>query len=630
MTMKPLSGRFTVTSASETSAGVYSLSGNFVDESGLYGPSDVAVNQRVYLYDNTAGAVRYEITAAVSVASNPITLTVTWDSAGTAIEPPGGTGVILAVTSNLLLPEQPSFIQQGIDESLAAGIIAETYREQLDSISGITGSLGDYIPLTQKGATGGVASLDISGKVPTEQLPAGFGTTGATGLTGATGATGLTGATGATGLTGATGATGAQGTSINVRGSVAAVVNLPASGNAVNDAYIVDADGDLYIWGGSSWSSAGQIVGPAGAAGATGLTGATGAAGATGLTGATGMTGAQGETGAQGDTGATGAAGERGVSALSWTYKIDVANTGDRDPGNDYIGFVTLPFSTSTQILVDDNPYGLNTTLHDLFLSMQSGYLTLTSQSNPGTYATYQFTSCVDGTVANETVDGSYVIFSASSYTGYGTFSTEELVTLSISPKGAQGETGATGLIGSTGATGATGVDGSTGAVGATGLTGLTGATGATGLTGVTGATGLTGATGATGLTGATGATGDIGATGPTGSTGDTGTRGVFSTAEDTPPTGAVQGDVWFDPASGIMFVFYDNFWLEATSRSISNANEAGTVNVVSVPAHEYGVSGNLAGDVASDASYFYFCTANYVNNSTKIWYRVGWTAGSW
>jgi hypothetical protein len=78
------------------------------------------------------------------------------------------------------------------------------------------------------------------------------------------------------------------------------------------------------------------------------------------------------------------------------------------------------------------------------------------------------------------------------------------------------------------------------------------------------------------------------------------------------------------------MFVYYDNFWLEATSRAISNANEAGTVNVVSVPAHEYGVDGNLTGDVASDASYFYFCAANYVNNSTKIWYRIGWTAGSW
>ncbi|NBR26473.1 MAG: hypothetical protein EBU08_22375, partial [Micrococcales bacterium] len=169
---KPLSGRFTVTSASETSAGVYSLSGNFVDDSGLYGPADVAVGQRVYLYDSNAGAIRYEITALVNVSSNPISLTVGWDSAGTAIEPPGGTGVILAVTANLLLPEQPSFTQQGIEESLAAGIIAETYREQIDSITaGVTGSLGDYIPLTQKGASSGVAELDANAKIKIAQLP---------------------------------------------------------------------------------------------------------------------------------------------------------------------------------------------------------------------------------------------------------------------------------------------------------------------------------------------------------------------------------------------------------------------------------------------------------------------------
>ena len=83
----------------------------------------------------------------------------------------------------------------------------------------------------------------------------GAGTTGATGAAGATGpgagATGQTGATGATGATGTTGATGAvgntgsQGTSITFKGSVAAVGNLPASANTVNDAYIVDADGDL-------------------------------------------------------------------------------------------------------------------------------------------------------------------------------------------------------------------------------------------------------------------------------------------------------------------------------------------------------------------------------------------------
>ena len=112
---KPLSGRFAVTYVAEVSAGVYTISGNFNDDSGLYGPSDIEVGQRVYLYDNTAGSIRYEITTLNSIASNPVTLTVSWDAAGAAIEPPGGTGAILAVTDNLLLPEQPSFTQQGID-----------------------------------------------------------------------------------------------------------------------------------------------------------------------------------------------------------------------------------------------------------------------------------------------------------------------------------------------------------------------------------------------------------------------------------------------------------------------------------------------------------------------------------
>jgi hypothetical protein len=73
------------------------------------------------------------------------------------------------------------------------------------------------------------------------------------------------------------------------------VVNLPASSNAVNDAFIVDADGDLYVWTGSAWSSVGQIVGPQGAQGIQGPTGPTGAASTvTGPTGPTGATGAVG------------------------------------------------------------------------------------------------------------------------------------------------------------------------------------------------------------------------------------------------------------------------------------------------------------------------------------------------
>ena len=599
---KPLSGRFTVTSAAETSAGVYSLSGNFVDESGLYGPADVAVGQRVYLYDGSAGAIRYEITSAVSVSSNPISLVVTWDSAGAAIEPPGGTGVILAVTDNLLLPEQPSFTQQGIEELLAAGIIAETYREQLDSISGITGSLGDYILTTAKGQANGVAELDANAKIKIAQLP-GLSISDSYPVASETAMLELSVERGDLAIRSDINKTFVFAydpfliTNKALSGNVATLTSSASHNLTIGDTVVVSSvdatfNGTYtvtatptsttfsYAKTASNLSSiavspAGAMVqkdnwlellsptagGATGATGPTGQTGATGAVGNTGATGLTGSTGATGATGVAGETGATGATGADGISALSWTYKIDLTNNGDRDPTNDYVGFVTLPFTTSSQIVVDDNPYGINTTLHDLFLSMQSGYLTLTSQSNPGTYATYQFASCVDGTVANETVDGSYVIFNVSSYAGYGSFSHDDLVTLSISLKGSTGVTGQTGATGSTGVTGDTGATGPTGPTGATGETGQTGATGLTGVTGQTGATGNTGATGLTGVTGNTGATGE---------------SGVFSTAEDVAPTGAVTGDVWFDPANGMMFVYYDNFWLQASSNAIGDVGATG------------------------------------------------------
>jgi hypothetical protein len=113
------------------------------------------------------------------------------------------------------------------------------------------------------------------------------------------------------GEVGPIGPTGAQGTSITVKGQVAAVVNLPSVSNVVNDAYIVSANGNLYVWNGSIWVNAGPIVGPTGATGASGPTGATGATGPTstvaGPTGATGPTGAA-VTGPTGGTGPTGPA----------------------------------------------------------------------------------------------------------------------------------------------------------------------------------------------------------------------------------------------------------------------------------------------------------------------------------
>ena len=47
-------------------------------------------------------------------------------------------------------------------------------------------------------------------------------------------------------------------------------------------------------------------------------------------------------------------------------------------------------------------------------------------------------------------------------------------------------------------------------------------------------------------------------------------------------------------------------------------------------PAHSYGVAGDKAGAIAFDASYIYYCTADYVNTSTDIWKRTNHGAGTW
>lgn len=107
---------------------------------------------------------------------------------------------------------------------------------------------------------------------------------------------------------GEVGATGPQGTAIQLVGSVTFFADLPSTGNQVNDAYIVDSEGDLYIWDGSSWNNVGQIVGPTGPAGPS-VTGPAGPVGPTGadstVPGPTGPTGPQvtGPTGATGSTG---------------------------------------------------------------------------------------------------------------------------------------------------------------------------------------------------------------------------------------------------------------------------------------------------------------------------------------
>ena len=135
---------------------------------------------------------------------------------------------------------------------------------------------------------------------------------------------GYTGSAGETGYTGSKGDQGAQGVSITLKGTVAAVVNLPASGNTQGDSYVVTASGDLWVWNGTSWTDVGRIVGYTGSQG-VGYTGSKGDAGSTGYSGSastvsgpTGYTGSQGAdggfvgrgyTGSRGDVGYTGSQG---------------------------------------------------------------------------------------------------------------------------------------------------------------------------------------------------------------------------------------------------------------------------------------------------------------------------------
>jgi hypothetical protein len=50
----------------------------------------------------------------------------------------------------------------------------------------------------------------------------------------------------------------------------------------------------------------------------------------------------------------------------------------------------------------------------------------------------------------------------------------------------------------------------------------------------------------------------------------------------------------------------------------------------VAVPAHSYGAAGDVAGMIAFDASYIYYCTADYVDNVTDIWKRTAHGSGTW
>ena len=355
----------------------------------------------------------------------------------------------------------------------------------------------------------------------------GNGYTGSQGSVGPSGNIGYTGSQGGIGPAGPAGATGPQAVAATLKGAVASNGDLPASNNAINDAYYVSGENSLYVWDGANWFNAGPIVGPSGVQGPTGLNGYAGSQGPNGYTGSQGTNGATGATGPNGINGLPGYTGSRGASGAAGS-------------SIKFLGAVAT---------ISNLPTGSNN-LNDAYVVFSNGSLYIWD----GT--TWIDCGALVGLVGATGPAGATGLAGPSGLIG---------------PVGASGATGPAGLdgdLGPVGATGATGVPGPSGLVGASGAVGPSGSIGASGLKGTTGATGPIGLTGYTGSVGPSGPQG-IGATGIkgyTGSVGPSGSPGSIAKVQSTIPTSSVgksgdaAGDIVVDLNGGHLYVCSKNY----------------------------------------------------------------------
>lgn len=146
------------------------------------------------------------------------------------------------------------------------------------------------------------------------------GNQGIQGNTGPKGDKGDQGAQGIQGPQGPQGDAGVDGKSVSIAGQVATYGDLPTTLTQADagKGYLVEADGDLYVWSGAAFPANGSgtdFRGPQGPQGAQGLQGVQGPEGPKGDTGAKGDTGVQGIQGVQGPAGVRGSKWFHGAGA---------------------------------------------------------------------------------------------------------------------------------------------------------------------------------------------------------------------------------------------------------------------------------------------------------------------------
>jgi hypothetical protein len=399
------------------------------------------------------------------------------------------------------------------------------------------------------------------------------------------------GAQGEPGSTGATGPQGPTGPGIVVKGSVPLFANLPSSGNTTGDAYIVEANGQLYIWDGNSWEAVGEIVGATGSTGLTGptgFTGLTGSTGSTGVQGTTGPIGATGNIGITGATGLTGATGSQGATGLTGATGVGATGATGQTGATGASGFdFNYNLVTSNITLETNNGYIFNTTSGSITVTLPATptvgeFVNITLEYGSGNSLIIARNGSNINSIADDLscdVSGNFSLIYVDSTVGWKFVPYAGLTAPALGATGATGAQGTAGIQGPTGSAGSTGATGFNGATGpipnnvvyVTGQQVISGSktfyadryifsganlittnnnlivsggaqftnrptvngTGvlligeATTSLGVTGATGPAGSAGATGATGLAGSNGSTGATGPQGPAG-TSSAGSF------------------------------------------------------------------------------------------------------
>ncbi len=303
--------------------------------------------------------------------------------------------------------------------------------------------------------------------------------------------------------------------------------------------------------------------GPQGEQGLQGLQGEPGAQGEQGLTGPQGPQGEVGPQGNQGLTGATGPQGEQGIQGLPGADGLDGADGATGPMGPQGIQGETGPQGIqgntgATGPMGPQGPAGID------------GSDGADGATGPMGPQGPQGATGATGATGPQGLTGlsAYQVAQVNGFLGT---EPEWLASLE-GADGAAGPAGADGATGPAGADGAQGIQGIQGIQGEQGIQGIQGETGPSGPTGPAGANGADGATGPQGPQGFAGADGADGPQGPQGPAGEDG-RYIVST---TAPTGAVEGDVWFDSTIGRTFIYYDSFWVEANPNQIGPEGPAG------------------------------------------------------